>query len=190
LIIGDIERVGIYAQSGTGKSTLAKLLAGIERPKSGKVIHNGRVSWPIGQAGIVHPNLTLVQNIQFIADVTGLDHEKSLLMCLSLSQLSSARDQKVKSLSPSQRAVFSFGLGLIVPAQHYLFDDKISAGDEQMQERCSQYLEARLVNSGLVIVTRNKRILEANCSRFYHFSRDTLIEVESISKLERVIVNA
>lgn len=182
LVIGGCERIGIFAEAGAGKSTLARIFSGIETPQLGQVIHHGRVSWPIGQAGIVHPNLTLAQNIHTLADISGIDREEALIFCLALCRFTSFRNILAKRLSPTQRTIFAFGLGLMVPVQHYIFDDKFLVGDTEMQNRFYQFLNARCATSGIVLISRNKRILEENCNRFFQLTEGSLVETPDISQ--------
>ena len=78
---GSRERVGILALPGSGKSTLARVLAGIETPDAGHVRREGRVSWPIGFAGFLHPNLSVCDNLDIFARMSGLDPDAVFAFC-------------------------------------------------------------------------------------------------------------
>ena len=45
------QSLGIVGKNGAGKSTLLRILAGIEMPDDGRIVRQGRVSWPIGFGG-------------------------------------------------------------------------------------------------------------------------------------------
>jgi capsular polysaccharide transport system ATP-binding protein len=184
LLIRDKDRIGIFAEASSGKSTLAKLLAGVEDSQFGSVTHFGRVSWPVGVAGIIHPELTIRQNIKLVADLSGVDSTAAEIFCLAFCQFTTIGNMRAKSLSPIQRACFAFGLSMTVPAQHYVFDDKFAVGNSEFQKRCQTLIEERLITAGMVLISRNIRILEAHCDRFFRLENGHLLECDDLSKNE------
>ena len=61
------EKIGILALGGTGKTTLARLLAGTEHPDTGHIQHHNSLSPPIGNTLGFHEGLTGAANIRFLA---------------------------------------------------------------------------------------------------------------------------
>lgn len=45
------QSLGILAPNGTGKTTLIKIMAGLEKPDEGEIIRAGRISFPLGFMG-------------------------------------------------------------------------------------------------------------------------------------------
>ena len=43
--------VGLIGRNGAGKSTLMRLLGAVDLPDSGKIVTEGRLSWPVGLKG-------------------------------------------------------------------------------------------------------------------------------------------
>ena len=76
ITIPDGATVGLMGRNGAGKSTLLQLIAGTLNPNSGRVRIDGNVSWPIGLAGCIHPEMTGTQNVRFIARVYGVDTDE------------------------------------------------------------------------------------------------------------------
>jgi capsular polysaccharide transport system ATP-binding protein len=50
--------LGILAPNGTGKTTLIKMMAGLEKPDEGQIYRNCRISFPLGFMGGVIGKLT------------------------------------------------------------------------------------------------------------------------------------
>lgn len=186
LLIGDRERVGILIAKGGGKTTFAKLLCGAETPHFGSIHVRGAVSWPIGTAGVIHQNLSLHQNLSIIAQAATSDAEGAIEKFFSLMGTDLNMNKTAKDLAPSDRALFAYGLSIMIPRQHYIFDDKVTFGTTQQRMRQDELLSNRLRNSGLVLVSSNKRLLAQYCYKFFQLQKGRLIAktYQDISKQE------
>ncbi len=163
---GRHERVGILAAPGTGKSSVARLLSGIEKPDSGHVYREGKISWPIGFAGGFHPELTGAQNIRFLSELVGHDPLEAIAFCTEFADLGDSLSKKNKAFSSVERAMLSYSFSLSVPCDMYIADEVIGVGDTDMRLRCSAILDQRLENAGLIFLSKNPAQLQKHCSRF------------------------
>ena len=59
--------LGILAPNGTGKSTLIRMMAGLEKPDEGKINRGCRISFPLGFMGGVNGKHSARENCRFIA---------------------------------------------------------------------------------------------------------------------------
>lgn len=189
LVIGDRERIGVYAPMGSGKSTLAKLFSGSISPHVGSVYHKGAVSWPVGLAGPIHPDLTVWDNAKSVAQLTTKDPNCALetFENLNLGDLS-LRDQ-AKSLSPTERSFFGFCLSLMVRRQHYIFDEVYSTGTAPQRRRIEAYLTDRLRDAGLIVISRNAHLLKRHCSKAFVLKNAVLIEADFDALSNKVAAN-
>ncbi len=163
---GRHERVGILAAPGTGKSSVARLLSGIEKPDSGHVYREGKTSWPIGFAGGFHPELTGAQNIRFLSELVGQDPLEAIAFCTEFADLGDSLSKKNKTFSSVERAMLAYSFSLSVPCDMYIADEVIGVGDTDMRLRCSAILDQRLENAGLIFLSKNPAQLQKHCSRF------------------------
>lgn len=177
---GPRERVGILAGPGSGKSTICRVLCGIELPSSGNLHAQGRISWPIGSAGFLNPELTLFQNISVIAQ--SINSDASWMMAFTHSVHPSLSDPSLmsKNLSPAERAIFAFSVSMAVPMDYYIADETFGVGDGEMRKKSEQILEYRLRNAGLIFLSRNSNSLQKACTRFMVLVNGKLIEVPNI----------
>jgi len=160
------ERVGILAAPGTGKSSVARLLSGIEKPDLGHIYSEGKTSWPIGFAGGFHPELTGAQNIRFLAELVGHDPVEAVAFCTEFADLGESLGKKNKTFSSMERAMLSYSFSLAVPCDMYIADEVIGIGDTDMRLRCNAMLDQRLENAGLIFLSKNPAQLQKHCSRF------------------------
>ena len=59
--------LGILAPNGTGKTTLIKMMAGLEKPDEGEIRRNCKISFPLGFMGGVVSKHTARENARYIA---------------------------------------------------------------------------------------------------------------------------
>lgn len=190
VVFGARQRVGILAPASSGKTTIARLLSRIDKPRSGNVLVEGRVSWPLGLAGFLHPELTGAMNVAIVAETLGEDPADVLAFCTRLTGQADGFKQITKNYSPTVRAGLAFALSLARPCDHFIADDKIAIGDGDARERFSAMLDQRLETAGLVFLSRNARSLEKACSRFFVLHRAKLIEVDAAQTAADVLEEA
>lgn len=164
---GSRERIGILAPAGSGKSTLTRVLAGVDQPDIGDVMHRGRVSWPLGFAGFLHPELSAAQNLTIIARLTGQDSTRLVAFCTQFCEFAGGLDRRTGDLSPTERAILAYSCNMAVPAIHLIADETITVGDGVMQMKCEAMLEQRLRTGGLILVSKNSRQIGRYCNRYF-----------------------
>ncbi len=66
LTIPSKTNVGLVGRNGAGKSTMLRLIGGVDQPTRGRVERHCRVSWPLGFGGGLQGSLSGRQNAKFI----------------------------------------------------------------------------------------------------------------------------
>ena len=134
------ELISLVGSSGTGKSTLLRIIAGLEEPSAGRVTYAGQ---PLerGSVGVVfqrpilYPHLSVKDNILFptrlgaFAGRVDMDYYRELLEALKLEGLES---RKPSQLSGGQAQRVGIARALIRRAPVVLFDEPLASVDEQM----------------------------------------------------------
>ena len=178
---GSHARVGILATPGTGKSSLARVLAGVDAPDAGTVHSEGRVSWPIGFAGFLHPKLTVGDNLKIFSRMTGVHDAAVAEFCDEFCGIAGLGERVMENLTPTQRALLAYACAVSVPGPAmWIADEVISVGEPQERERCNKVLEERLNDGGLVFMSRNVRQLKQYCDRFYVVINQQLVPCEDL----------
>ena len=169
LYIGEHDRIGVVGINGTGKSTLLKILAGIEKPDSGTVMRkNGlRVSF-LPQMPDYSVERTAVEQVLFDApkDVGAPDEyeAKTLLSQFGISDF----EADVRTLSGGQKQRIALAAALIRPVDLLLLDEPTNHIDAQtialLEEKLGKYRGA------LMMVTHDRYFLDRVCNRIAEIS--------------------
>lgn len=169
LYIGEHDRIGVVGINGTGKSTLLKILAGIEEPDSGTVMRkNGlRVSF-LPQMPDYSVERTAVEQVLFDApkDVGAPDEyeAKTLLSQFGISDF----EADVRTLSGGQKKRVALAAALIRPVDLLLLDEPTNHIDAQtialLEEKLGKYRGA------LMMVTHDRYFLDRVCNRIAEIS--------------------
>lgn len=155
------ESLGILAPNGTGKTTLIKMMAGLEKPDEGEIRRGCRISFPLGFMGGVVTRLSAKENARFIARLYGLDPDYVEAFCRWLCGLNEYFDQPIGTYSSGMRARFSFSLMLALDFDIYLIDEGMPAStDVEFNRKAGDVLAERLRTTTIIIVSHQAEILQ------------------------------
>ncbi|QRF66220.1 ATP-binding cassette domain-containing protein [Ponticoccus alexandrii] len=182
------DRLGILAAPGSGKSTLARVLSGIDRPDGGSVRRQGRVSWPIGFAGFLHPELTVAENLATLARLVGLSARDVTGFCTEFTGIADLAGRRMKTLTPTQRATLAYACALCVPGPAtWIADEVISVGEPHHRRLCDRILAERLDEGALVFLSRNARQLKIWCDRFMVLIAGRLVPCDDLDVAQQAL---
>ena len=164
LYISEHDRIGVVGVNGTGKSTLLKILCGMEEPDSGVVMRrNGlRVSF-LPQMPVYDVKRTSVEQVLHDSpkDVGEPDayEAKALLTQLGITDF----DSDVRTFSGGQKKRVALAAALIRPVDLLLLDEPTNHIDAQT----IAWLEDRLAayRGALMMVTHDRYFLDRVCNR-------------------------
>jgi capsular polysaccharide transport system ATP-binding protein len=160
------EKVALLVRPGQGKSTIMRMLAGLDRPDRGTVLRDAG-GWPLGYAGGFHGEMSGDANIRNFAELADVDPLDLSAFCYDFSELGELYHQPVKLYSSTMKARLAMAASLGVPARTYLADDKLAAGDEHFRAKCMAALADRLSDCGLIFIASNARSAKEVCDAFY-----------------------
>jgi capsular polysaccharide transport system ATP-binding protein len=159
------QSLGVLGRNGQGKSTLLRLIAGIEATSRGKVIRDVRVSWPIGFAGGFHGQLTGEENLRFICRIYGADYRRVRQEVRDFSELGDYFWMPLRTYSAGMRGRLAFALSMAIDFEVYLIDEVTAVGDKPFREKCQLALEERRLRSSVIMVSHNMETIRQNCRR-------------------------
>ncbi|WP_374434246.1 ABC transporter ATP-binding protein [Tabrizicola sp.] len=153
LTVEEGEFLAVLGFSGTGKTTLINLLAGLELPDAGEVLFRGQpVTGPGPERGLVFqsyalmPWLTVAGNIALAVDAVskGTKAERTALVAkyIAMVGLSHAADRRPAELSGGMRQRVAVARALAMQPDVLLMDEPLSALDALTRANVASEIEA------------------------------------------------
>ena len=169
------ERIGIVGANGGGKSTLLRLIAGVEPPDAGAVTRGGRVGVALlSQSDALDPCASVRDALvgeraeqeraehEWAGEAAARDVLDGLLEGASLSRLSAGFDTPVGELSGGERRRLALARLLLDPCELLLLDEPTNHLDVEAVDWLARHLAAR--RGALLVVTHDRWFLDAVCT--------------------------
>ncbi|WP_426240743.1 ABC transporter ATP-binding protein [Pararhizobium sp. DWP1-1-3] len=171
---------GILGINGAGKSTTMRMLAGTELPNAGKITRSGRVSWPLGFAGGLHPLMTGRENVQFVARIYGQNPRKTVSFVEDFAEIGAYMDEPYKNYSSGMAQRIAFGLSMAIDFECYLIDEVTAVGDARFQARCNEEFAKRRARSDIIMISHSMDTIRNYCSRVVVLAHGILYEFSNV----------
>jgi len=155
--------VGLLGRNGAGKSTLLQMIAGTMDLTSGQIVSTGSISWPVGFAGSLHPELTGAQNTRFIARLYGVDTDALCDFAQEFAELGQDFHKPFRTYSSGMRSRLTFGISMGIHFDTYLVDEITAVGDVAFRAKSERYFNDRLKNSRAIVVSHSVQMLRNLC---------------------------
>lgn len=171
--INDGDFIAVIGPSGCGKTTMMSMLAGFQKPTTGKVLFDGRpVAGPGPERGVifqeygVFPWLTVKQNIAFgltlnANRVAAAEREAICDHYLGLMGLSDFANSYPKHLSGGMRQRLAIARAYAVKPQFLLMDEPFGALDAQTRSNMQNLLLKVLETEGKTVMLITHSVEEA-----------------------------
>lgn len=158
--------VGLVGRNGAGKSTILRLIGGVDQPTRGSVERRCRVSWPLGFGGGLQGSLTGRQNAKFICRIHGHieDLPERIAAIRDFAEIGDAFDEPVKSYSSGMQARLKFAISLAFDFDVYLADELTAVGDAAFKNKAQKAFRNLVDRAGVILVSHQEGIIREVCS--------------------------
>ena len=169
--VAEGEALVLLGASGSGKTTILRIIAGLERPYTGKVILHGKdvTELPARERGVgvifqsyaLFPKMTVEKNIGYGLRIRGRKRKeirKTVDELISLVQLEEHRKKYPAQLSGGQQQRVAIARSLAYKPEVLLFDEPFGALDAQIRGRLRREIRSLLkkVNVPAVFITHDQ----------------------------------
>lgn len=163
------EIVGIIGRNGAGKSTLLKVISGVFKPTSGKVVTAGRVAPMLELGSGFDMELSGRDNIFLNGAILGFTEEylKSKYDGIVVfSELGEFIDMPLKTYSSGMLARLAFAVATVIEPEILIVDEILAVGDAVFQEKSrARMMDMMSGGTTVLFVSHSLEQIREMCNR-------------------------
>jgi ABC transport system ATP-binding/permease protein len=164
------ERIGVVGENGGGKSTLLRLIAGVEQPDAGALTRTADVGVALlGQHDELDGDATIRGMLvgeradhEWAGDKAFRDVLDGLLGGVALERFAAGMDTRIAGLSGGERRRIALARLLLDPPELLLLDEPTNHLDVEGVDWLARHLAAR--RGSMLVVTHDRWFLDAVCT--------------------------
>lgn len=168
LVAHEGEAIGLVGLNGSGKSSLLRMLAGVEPPSEGTVL---TTSTPrlLGVGAALIPQLSGQENIKLGALAMGLTPEQAEGVRPGIEELAGLGDRirlPMNTYSSGMGARLRFAISMAASPEILMIDEALATGDASFLQRTQKAMRQLLSEAGTVfLVSHAAKTIERICTR-------------------------
>jgi ATP-binding cassette subfamily F protein uup len=164
------ERIGVVGENGNGKSTLLRLIAGVEQPDAGTLVRGGDVELALlDQRDALNARHTIRETLvgaradhEWAGDSAFRGVLDGLLGGVALARFAQGIDTPIAGLSGGERRRIALARLLLDGPELLLLDEPTNHLDVESVDWLARHLAAR--RGALLVVTHDRWFLDAVCT--------------------------
>jgi ABC-2 type transport system ATP-binding protein/lipopolysaccharide transport system ATP-binding protein len=163
------DRVALIGHNGAGKTTLLRVLAGIYRPVSGRIVSEGRIA-PLFDISLgMNPDSTGWENIRIRALYLGMKTDeinRKIEAIAEFTELGQFLEMPLRTYSLGMQTRLAFAVSTAIDPEILLLDEGIGAGDAAFIEKATLRLDEFVERAGImVLASHSMNLVERFCNK-------------------------
>lgn len=162
------EFIGVIGRNGSGKSTMLRILAGLETPTSGRVFSSAKPQL-LGVGAALMPALSGHENVMLGLLAMGYspDEAEEIRPSVSeLAQIGRAIHTPMNTYSSGMSARLRFAISAAARPKILMVDEALATGDASFQARSKAAMDEMIERAGTVfLVNHSRAAIEEMCNR-------------------------
>jgi ABC-type polysaccharide/polyol phosphate transport system ATPase subunit len=184
LCINKGRTVGIIGRNGAGKSTLLKVIAGVYKPDSGRVLVNSKNVQLLSLGLGFDNNASGLENIymsSFLRGYTKKEIEERIDAIVDFAELSEVIYNPIKTYSSGMRSRLAFSIAVHFEPDVLLIDEVLSVGDSHFQKKSHAKIKSLILEDSrtVVIVSHSAGTLCELCHEVVWLEKGRIVQVGS-----------
>jgi lipopolysaccharide transport system ATP-binding protein len=180
LAVAPGEMLAVLGANGAGKSTLLRLVAGVYKPDSGKVIVSGRVGTLLEIGTGFHPELSGRENIEIaglLAGLTRREVRERADAIAAFAEIDGFLDAPARTYSTGMLLRLGFAVAAEIEPNVLLVDEALAVGDPGFQRKCLDRISAlKKKGTALLVVSHDLAAVAAMADRAVRLDGGKLVD--------------
>ncbi len=166
LLIKEKSTVALMGASGCGKTTLLRIIAGLEKADGGTVFSDKKISY-LFQEDRLCEDFSVISNIKFV--IKDFNREKTVEILKNLG-ISDTADKKVKELSGGMKRRVAIARALAVQYDVLILDEPFKGLDEELKKGIIEFIKDYNKDKTVIMVTHDLEEAKQMDGKILNFS--------------------
>jgi ABC-2 type transport system ATP-binding protein len=200
LKIFDGEILGLLGPNGSGKSTLLKLMLGMLKPDTGKIIVYGydvskdalnvrKITGYVPEDPRLYEFLTGMEYLDFICNIYGVNNTDLVYDYLKIFEIYDKKDEMISSYSLGMKRKLSIIAALIHKPRLLLLDEPLNGLDPKSARIFKDILLELKKRTTIIFSTHILEIAQAICDKIVILDKGQVVSVASLKEILEMAKN-
>ena len=156
-------RIALLGAQGSGKTSVLRMMCGLDDPDKGVVRRVGLPCWPLNTFSFLDNTGTLRQNANFLGRIYGADDAQVAAIAADLCGVKTTKSWPLSRYTGADRRLIALGLTLALQFDWYFIDDALPTVPAETMGMIDAAIADRLSRAGVIWATRDPNLVADYC---------------------------